>query len=1069
MTLNRFAVGALLRATAAAHAQADINEIVVCDNLSDADRWMMEGYLAHKWGLEGDLPVAHPYKSSPPPAPDPWISGYRYRKSQVIDAGSGAGTGYQIEVKVGEADGASDYDLHVEGKAQGFPNDVRFTDDDGGTQLDHWLESISGTTPNRTATYWVKVKDNLDSAQSIYVYYGKSGETSASDGDATFGFFDDFPGASIDTAKWTITDGTGWSVGGSELLGQNTSGRLTSKSMFGSGVILETKYRTVNRPSNGNMVFGFYVSSTDNFGWLNHPGGDYMRVNGGWSGIGNECNLPVIGRIVTRATQVDFYVYRQDNGVLWHNRPNQNSTVNNEPIVLGRRYDNALTGQGYNAYWDWVRVRKYAATAPALGAAGREEDYFGVTPTNQDASGITTDSATFNATLEAPNTNASVYVHWGTTDGTTNASAWDHSAYVGSWTNVASTNISFSTNGFSAGSLYYYTFRSTNDSTNFWASPSAAFGTLGKPSVDNAGGPTPGFGTATLQGRVVSTGGVALTHVRIYFGDEDGGATHNWDSNYVFDVGSVTQGVAFSTNVSGLIYGIEYAYRTYASNANGEAWSAPSTFGTSVPEMPQMPNAELTADGQTFDAYFEDHDGEIWLLIGRGRQGWQFDTDGQGSADDVSRDLRTAAAFSPVCYSDAIVNDLLTQAGQTMSTVEMRLSRATTTDGLGVYQDVRWRDFGSHGTAGNAFTWDIENNNANRYNITMEWKNDPDGGGGNFYTGTTTGNTRDIGPNNGNRVFTWAWSGHGSQMGFSYGTSITAGYNDPNTFLWENGTENHSIPYTEVYIPFDPPMIPAVGIENTGATNVGMTSADLLGTLDGTGSVFDVIVYWGTNDNAGAAWLSDGTASKMTLGTYTNVTGQSLTGSVSLLTSGTIYYYTMMASNEITTIWAASNVIFGTDGPPTLVNDGFTSHIGYATLSGNVITTGGLPVSVRMYWGDTDGGTNAANWANTNIFSGTRGTGTFSTNTTGGLTYGALYYYRCWASNANGVGWAPKTSGFWTAMPMTDPYAAGLVSGTLSGNIDTTTPNPANGDGNGVVNMGPWRATQSIFFVWYTT
>jgi hypothetical protein len=27
-----------------------------------------EGYIAHKWGLEGNLPVSHPYKSSAPTA-----------------------------------------------------------------------------------------------------------------------------------------------------------------------------------------------------------------------------------------------------------------------------------------------------------------------------------------------------------------------------------------------------------------------------------------------------------------------------------------------------------------------------------------------------------------------------------------------------------------------------------------------------------------------------------------------------------------------------------------------------------------------------------------------------------------------------------------------------------------------------------------------------------------------------------------------------------------------------------------------------------------------------------------
>lgn len=34
--------------------------------LSDTDLSKLEGYLAHKWGLEGNLPGGHPYKSAPP-------------------------------------------------------------------------------------------------------------------------------------------------------------------------------------------------------------------------------------------------------------------------------------------------------------------------------------------------------------------------------------------------------------------------------------------------------------------------------------------------------------------------------------------------------------------------------------------------------------------------------------------------------------------------------------------------------------------------------------------------------------------------------------------------------------------------------------------------------------------------------------------------------------------------------------------------------------------------------------------------------------------------------------------
>lgn len=34
--------------------------------LSDATRQIVEGYLAYKWGLQGNLPAGHPYKTTPP-------------------------------------------------------------------------------------------------------------------------------------------------------------------------------------------------------------------------------------------------------------------------------------------------------------------------------------------------------------------------------------------------------------------------------------------------------------------------------------------------------------------------------------------------------------------------------------------------------------------------------------------------------------------------------------------------------------------------------------------------------------------------------------------------------------------------------------------------------------------------------------------------------------------------------------------------------------------------------------------------------------------------------------------
>ncbi len=73
LTLDNFTLGAVrVGAAIARHIRGEVNEIVICNNLSNADRQRMEGYLAWKWGIQSDLPVDHPYSSAPPTLPSLW-------------------------------------------------------------------------------------------------------------------------------------------------------------------------------------------------------------------------------------------------------------------------------------------------------------------------------------------------------------------------------------------------------------------------------------------------------------------------------------------------------------------------------------------------------------------------------------------------------------------------------------------------------------------------------------------------------------------------------------------------------------------------------------------------------------------------------------------------------------------------------------------------------------------------------------------------------------------------------------------------------------------------------------
>jgi hypothetical protein len=254
--------------------------------------------------------------------------------------------------------------------------DLRFVDKNN-TPLNYWIEKY---TNGIEATVWVKFP-NLASKKptQVYMYYGNLSATDESNGTDVFTFFDDFSGSSVDTTKWTITNATGWSVSGGELRGSSTTGRLTSIPTFSNGTILEIKYRTVSRPSNGYMVGGFWTATNNAFGYLTYSGAtsDHYRRDGSWIAIGTPppFNTDLYARMtVSSPTATELYVRPYyDKSVMYHAYENISKSVTGHPILLGQRYDNNNTGQAYEGYWDWVRVRSLVESEP-IHTFSQEED-----------------------------------------------------------------------------------------------------------------------------------------------------------------------------------------------------------------------------------------------------------------------------------------------------------------------------------------------------------------------------------------------------------------------------------------------------------------------------------------------------------------------------------------------------------------------------------------------------------------------------------------------------------------------------------------------------------------------
>ena len=128
--------------------------------------------------------------------PSPWLldSGWQYRESvEISNPGGTALTDFQVQVGLNEA-----FDFS---KTNSDGSDIRFTSGDGSSMIPYWIEIWSPSAD--TASIWVKVPTIPVSGTTIYMYYGNSAATGASDGTATFKFFDDFDEGDNTPGEWT--------------------------------------------------------------------------------------------------------------------------------------------------------------------------------------------------------------------------------------------------------------------------------------------------------------------------------------------------------------------------------------------------------------------------------------------------------------------------------------------------------------------------------------------------------------------------------------------------------------------------------------------------------------------------------------------------------------------------------------------------------------------------------------------------------------------------------------------------------------------------------------------------
>ncbi len=142
----------------------------------------------------------------------------------------------------------------------------------------------------------------------------------------------------------------------------------------------------------------------------------------------------------------------------------------------------------------------------------------------------------------------------------------------------------------------------------------------------------------------------------------------------------------------------------------------------------------------------------------------------------------TPSAFSPAYFSSAKVDEIISGANVSAFVDGVRIRRSLDITGT-TFQELIWN-------------FSIQANWSGVFDVSKPLSSVRIDG---VAAGSESSRDMNFG-NNARRCFTWSWTGHGSQRGFSFGSSINFGNNSLTSFLYEFGNENHALPYSEVYV-----------------------------------------------------------------------------------------------------------------------------------------------------------------------------------------------------------------------------------------------------------------------------
>lgn len=348
---------------------------------SSVDKGVANGYAS--LGADGRVPTAQmpslatTASTSIAPILGANIGLPGYRRCKLIPINSTTtGTGdYQVEVAIGESALSVGAAFHLAGNSLDFPaahkdgGEFAFVNPDG-TAIPFWVAEVTGTAPNRTARIYLRMSGLTGQATSVqslvFLLYDNNILTVPQQMAAITGVFnllaDDWDGASLDLAKWTLT-GTAPTLTGSILTFDtaNTPKVVDSVTTFGDGIEILHRTTFVDDSQSTSRSGFIHATAANDFAF----GDVWDQAKSLWVGA-TRSNIATPPDATSRLYRLSRLA---GNGSLkWTATDTVIDATRTGVLTV------ATPIRAWNAYGstrgssDWIAARQILATPPALGA-----------------------------------------------------------------------------------------------------------------------------------------------------------------------------------------------------------------------------------------------------------------------------------------------------------------------------------------------------------------------------------------------------------------------------------------------------------------------------------------------------------------------------------------------------------------------------------------------------------------------------------------------------------------------------------------------------------------------------